>query len=155
MIEPVLLCYNRLLTDYKPEDPEHRLRIANRLSYLFYDEKLPVKEFEIFDTHKIFETLIEHGEMTGQSNLNKYLLRCLRDNIDLSNRIAELLKKQITKHEIILSDDYHGKSVADIVEYILSQGKGSVIVDEVFDEGLKYGSKYFYDIFDKYYKDKD
>lgn len=155
MIDPVLLCYNKLLTNYVPEDPEHRWRIANRLSFLFYDEKLPEQEFDIFDTHKVFDTLIEHGEMTGQSNLNKYLLRCLKKNIDFGDRIESLLKKQTTKHEIILSDEYHGKSVADIVEYLLSQGKRSATVDEVFDEGLKYGSKYFYDIFDKYYKDKE
>lgn len=155
MIESVLSCYNKLLIDYKPEDQENRLRIANRLSYLFYDEKLPVKEFTTFDEHKVFDTLIEHGEMSGQSNLNKYLLKCVKDNIELTDRIIALLKLQIAKQQIILMDDYHGKSVADIIEYVLSKGKESKMIHEIFDEGLKYGLKYFYDIFDKYYKDKE
>ena len=149
-----MLEYYKKLLSYK-EVNKDKWAVANRASFVFSNDDMPIIFFDLFKEHKIFDKTIETKQLDVNHNLNEYLLRCV-ENKDYLEDILDILTTQIENMPPILSDDRFSSNIAKIIEYIYDNydWKHNAKAEKIFDEWLKYGTAKFYELFDKWYKDE-
>ena len=158
------LWYFERIIDFKSSNKENINAVRSRLWYFFGDvQKLPMS-FDILDTKWILDKLIAIPSQDTQKNINGFFLKFIRQDKYIE-RILDLLWKQIDLklpnwYSVMLIDSWLSKEIVEILKYLYDKNSKTPLpetiflkMEKLFDEGLKYGEKWFYEIFNEYYKD--
>ena len=158
------LWYFEQIIDSKPVDKRQGHAVWSRLWYCFHDaEKLPETSFDIFNERWILNKMVCIQNQDTQKNINKFFLRFIgRD--EYIEKILDLLLKQTelklnNTYPVMLIDAWLAEEIVKILKYLYAKNKEKHLskvvfekMEKLFDEWLKYGEKWFYEIFDARYK---
>ena len=133
--------------------PQNDYKVAERASFVFERNEITPAHFEFLDGNGLTSELIKNQRnVSAQSHLVNYLIKCIEADISVE-RCLELLHKQVTESDFLLSDHLIAKKISEIVNKLatteLDETPRKYLLD-IFDAGLEKGWDEFYMIYQNY-----
>lgn len=162
--EKVLTYYKKICEIPLPKEEEDRRAIHHvKLAASYFLDKRSVEQFNRIEDNNIFEILLETKVSDVYQNINEYLLKCIKANKEVSKCI-NILKKEINMFDgelgQFLTQYPYDKEISLIIDHVKKEEKKGEdriskddinTIDEIFDKGIYFWWKDFYDIFHKHY----
>lgn len=130
--------------------PQYDFEVVERAAFVFQRDEIEPEQFEFFDQNGLTsELLLNKLNIPAQSHLVDYLHKCVEKNISI-DRCVELLHKQITTVDAILSDHLIVGKIAQVVSKLIKMDLSSKTKDylsDIFNAGLERGWDEFYAIY--------
>ncbi len=131
---------------------QNEYEVAERASFVFERDEIKPEHFEFMDENGLMDELISNQRnIPVQMHLVNYLSKCVDADVSI-DRSLELLHKQVTTVEFLLSDHLIAKKVSEIVDKLANKSlskESKKYLIEVFDAGLERGWDEFYSIYTK------
>lgn len=148
----------RLMKYYiKLLEPQNDPGLVERTSFVFERDELKPQYFKIIDKYKLPDEVIKNiYNIPAQYHLINYICRCVTESESI-NRCIEILHKQITEIEGILSDHLIVQKIAEIIKHTIDMEldkKTKGYIEDIFDKGLERGWNEFYEVFEARYLHK-
>ena len=130
--------------------PQNEFAIVERASFVFERDEIKPEHFKFLDENGLIDELLKNKmNPPAHVHLVNYLSRCIDANISI-DRCLEVLYKQVTTVEFLLSDHLIAQKISEIVIKLvdkeLNQQSKKYLV-EIFDKGLERGWDEFYTIY--------
>lgn len=130
--------------------PKNAIEIAERAAFVFHRTETIPGHFEFMDKNGLMtELILNKLNIPAQSHLVDYLQSCVEKDISIE-RCVELLHRQVTTADGIMSDHLIAKKIAEIVAKLINKDlsiKISSLLLEIFNVGLERGWDEFYEIY--------
>jgi len=142
------------LKDFLNPKRNFEFEIVERASFVFERDEIKPEHFSFMDENGLIDELISNQRIPAQMHLVNYLSKCVDADVTIE-RCLEVLHKQVTTVEFLLSDHLIAKEISEIVTKLAdktlnTQSKKYLV--EVFDAGLERGWDEFYTLYHSHKK---